>query len=233
MKTLTPVETQNLTRKWQRNGKPSISVKKLAEVLAGTNTCLQQFALAVYYEPPSDRAFDLNGWQAEHQPGVAALADYLQTHYPCEQVQQEVWLPEIALPGGFLLKGKADVVACLADGGLIVGDFKTGSWKSESHWLQCALAARSLLKAGLGTYVAGVVRQYLGQEPEVEPDISKFLGESQIALMKRVLNVLEVEMVQTTPTWTNCRFCDFKSACGDAVLEPQVVPVAIDDLLVG
>ncbi|MGA1133693.1 MAG: PD-(D/E)XK nuclease family protein, partial [Prochlorotrichaceae cyanobacterium] len=230
MNTLSPVDTQNLIRKGLRNGQPSIPLKKLAEVLAGANTCYQQLLLSVRYQPVQ-RGFDLNGWQAEHQPGVAALADYLQAHYPCRRVQQEVWLPEVLLPGGFLLTGKADVVAILEDGGVIVADFKTGGWRSESHWFQCVLAAKVLVKAGHGNYVAAVVRQYRGQEPEVEGDVSKFLGASQLALMKRVLNLLAVETVQTTPTLTNCRFCDFRSVCGDAVLEPEVVAVAIDDLL--
>ena len=228
---LTTIDTHTLTRKGRFNGKTVIPLKRLAEVLSGVNTCLQQFALSVHYQsPPSDRAFDGNGWQAEHQPGVAALGDFLRERYACKRVHQEEYLPEFVLPDGFVLMGRADVVAFLEDGGVVVGDFKTGGWKSEAHWFQCALAAQGLVKAGKGTYVKAIVRQYSGQAPEVEPDITRFLGASQAAFMRRVLNVLQAEIVQTTPTWTNCRFCDFKGVCGDAVLEPPVVTGTIEDL---
>jgi hypothetical protein len=228
MNMLTTIDTCALTRKGQFNGKTTIPLKKLAEVLAGENTCLQRFALSVYYQSPS--AFDALGWQAEHQPGVTALGDFLRERYACKRVNQEEYLPEFQLPDGFVLKGKADVVAFLEDGGVIVGDFKTGTWKSEAHWFQCALAAQGLVQAGKGSYVKAIVRQYLGQVPEVEPDISRFLGASQAALMRRVLNAVRAEWVQTTPTWTNCRFCDFKGVCGDAVLEPPMVTGTIEDL---
>jgi hypothetical protein len=158
----------------------------------------------------ADSDFDLDGWLAEHQPGVDRLAEFVKANFSCKSVQQEVWLPEITLSDSIWLTGKADVVGFLKDGGIIVGDFKTGTYKSDAHWVQCAVAARSLVKSGKGTHVAAVIRQYKGSEPEVETTIGNILGQSQMNLVKKVLAMLEAGQVDPTATLSNCKFCDFR-----------------------
>ena len=138
-------------------------------------------------------------------------------------------MPEIALSPHIHLTGKADVVGVLEDGGIIVGDYKTGTYQADAHWIQCAIAARSLVKAGKGEYVAAVVRQYKGSEPEVETTIGNVFGQSQMALVKKLLAALEEGQVDPTATLSNCKFCDFRSCCYEAVLEPEVVESSVED----
>lgn len=213
--------------KGSRPGSRSLPVKKLSEYLAGGNTCILSLDAATRYTASSD--FDLKGWLAEHQPGVDALADFIKATFPCKAVKQEIWLPEIALTATIHLSGKADVVGYLEDGGIVVGDFKTGTWESDAHWIQCALAAQSLVKAGQGQYIAAVVRQYQKKTPEVEDTIGNILGSSQRDLVNKVLAILESGEAEPTATLSNCKFCDFQKDCSEAVLKPKIVESSVED----
>jgi hypothetical protein len=214
--------------KGARPGSRSLPLKKMSEYLAGGNTCLLSLDASTRYKAESSD-FDLKGWLAEHQPGVDALADFIKANFPCRAVKQEIWLPEIALTPTIHLSGKADVVGYLEDGGIVVGDFKTGTWESDAHWIQCALAARSLVKDGQGQYIAAVVRQYQGKVPEVEDTIGNILGASQIDLVKKVLATLDAGEAEPTSTLSNCKFCDFRKYCSEAVLEPKIVESSVED----
>lgn len=211
-----------------RPGSHSLPVKKLSEYLAGGNTCILSLDAATRYKAESSD-FNLKGWQAEHQPGVDDLADFIKATFPCKAVKQEIWLPEIALIPTIHLSGKADVVGYLEDAGIVVGDFKTGTWESDAHWIQCALAARSLVKDGQGQYIAAVVRQYQGKVPEVENTIGNILGSSQMQLVKKILAILESGEAEPTATLSNCKFCDFRKCCSEAVLEPKIVESSVED----
>lgn len=209
-------------------GSRSLPVKKLSECLAGANTCILSLDAATRYKPESS-GFDQKGWLAEHQPGVASLADFIKETFPCRSVQQEVWLPSIALTRTIYLSGKADVVGYLKDGGIVVGDFKTGTWKTDAHWIQCALAAQSLVTKGKGRYIAAVVRQYKGSAPEVEKTVGNMIGSSQMELVKKLLAILESGEAEPTATLSNCQFCDFRKRCSEAALEPEIVESSVED----
>jgi hypothetical protein len=91
------------------------------------------------------------------------------------------------------------------------------------------LAARSLVKDSQGRYIAAVVRQYQGKVPEVEDTIGNILGPSQMDLVKKVLATLDSGEAEPTATLSNCKFCDFRKYCSEAVLEPKIVESSVED----
>ena len=185
-----------------------------------------------YKAPRNDTSF--SKWQLEHTSVLNKLNTRLKTKYQDAKTLMELPLQKIPLHGNTLF-GTPDAVVEFPDGGLLIADAKSGK-KNQSHWIQCGIYGVMLRAAAWSKNkpipnLFGFALCYGDIESSNSDNQDKqFLlitGDNALdevlpePTKERIRNILKVsgaaEIPDANPSSNNCRYCDWKLGCPNAI----------------
>ena len=175
---------------------------------------------------------DLSLWMATRYK--APRNDTSFSKYQDAKTYMELPLQKIPLHGNTLF-GTPDAVVEFPDGGLLIADAKSGK-KNQSHWIQCGIYGVMLRAAAWSKNkpipnLFGFALCYGDTESSNSDNQDKqFLlitGENALdevlpePTKERIRNILKVsgaaEIPDANPSSNNCRYCDWKLGCPNAI----------------
>ena len=215
-------------RGWECLG-PSV----LAKAATFENSCdLSMWMATRYKSNKNDDSF--SKWQLEHTSVLNKLNIYLQTEYPNGKIHMECPTQKIPLHGN-VLYGTPDAIVELSNGNLLIADAKSGK-KSQSHWIQCGIYGVMLQAAAWSKNkpipkIFGYALCYgdveSGNSDRQNKQFLTITGDNASdevlpeSTRQRIRNILRVSskpaMPEAKPSSNNCRYCDWKLGCPNAI----------------
>ena len=220
----------------------------IAEATSFSNTCELACWTALRFKPPTDEKF-LAEWRIKHTSVLNALTFNLEKKYPSSQLDLELPLKSVNLFGTKVF-GCPDLIRRSPEGKIFIYDAKSGK-KRDWHMVQVGLygillqgSARAEGKIipeieGFGLYYGNPKKNIgvLEDDPgyifiEGKNAFEKVLPNPIRQKIKKVLTrAANKEMPKPSPSISNCRYCKFRSGCGDAYKENKAHLVDSSDLL--